>query len=61
MFEINDPVVRYSTGNLLSRFKLGAVRYVDILAGQPACGVGKDAGLTGEAVVARDPYRMVTT
>ncbi|CAJ0992107.1 Glutathione import ATP-binding protein GsiA [Sodalis praecaptivus] len=50
MLEINDLVVRYRTGNLLSRLKPGAVRYVDILAGVSLqVAPGKTLGLIGES------------
>ncbi|WP_406703836.1 ABC transporter ATP-binding protein [Sodalis sp.] len=50
MLEINDLVVRYRTGNLLSRLKPGAVRYVDILAGVSLqVAPGNTLGLIGES------------
>ncbi|AHF79012.1 Oligopeptide/dipeptide ABC transporter, ATPase subunit [Sodalis praecaptivus] len=50
MLEINDLVVRFRTGNLLSRLKPGAVRYVDILAGVSLqVAPGKTLGLIGES------------
>lgn len=50
MLEINDLVMRYRTGNLLSRLKPGAVRYVDILAGVSLqVAPGKTLGLIDES------------
>lgn len=50
MLEINDLVVRYRIGNLLSRLKPGAVRYVDILADVSLhVAPGKTLGLIGES------------
>lgn len=50
MLEIDDLVVRYKTGNLLSRLKSGAPRHIEVLAGVslqvPA---GKTVGLIGES------------
>ncbi|PIJ49404.1 peptide ABC transporter ATP-binding protein [Erwinia sp. OLTSP20] len=50
MLEIDDLVVRYKTGNLLSRLQPGATRHIEVLAGVslqvPA---GKTVGLIGES------------
>ncbi len=50
MLEIDDLVVRYKTGNLLSRLKPGAVSHVDVLAGVSLrVPKGKTVGLIGES------------
>lgn len=50
MLEIQDLVVRYKTGSLLSRLRPGAARHVDVLAGVSlTVPPGKTVGLIGES------------
>ncbi|NDL64737.1 ABC transporter ATP-binding protein [Acerihabitans arboris] len=50
MLEIQDLVVRYKTGTLLSRLRPGAVSHVDVLAGVSLhVPPGKTLGLIGES------------